>query len=98
MHAVRADERVTSYCGAVFELQRDAVVVLGEAAAARAEMQRVGFCAPQRAGEHVQEIGAVDGEVRSAVTIDRYRADVEELPAPPGLPIPGFLVLRLARQ
>src|SRR5205823_1823480 len=91
-------QRVTPYGGTVFELQRDALVLLREAAAARAKMQRVRLGAAQRADDHVEQIRAVDGEVRRAIALDGDRAEVEQLPGLAGLPMADFLALRLARQ
>src|SRR5262244_2988805 len=54
--------------------------------------------APQRARQHFEQVRAVDGEVRRAVALDRYRSEVEELPGLAGLPMADFLALRLAGQ
>ena len=98
MHTVGADQRVAAHGGAAFELQRDAIVVLREAAAARAQMQRIGFGTRDGLRQDGEEVGTEDGEVRGAVALDRYRTEVEELPGLARLPVADLLALRLARQ
>src|SRR3954463_1335113 len=98
MHAVGADERIAAHHGAVLELQRHTLFVLREAAAARTELDRIGLGAAYCARQHVEEIGAVDREVRGAIALDRDRAKIEELPGLAGLPVADLLALRLAGE
>src|SRR6185503_5899217 len=98
MHPVRADENVAARRGAAFQLERDAIVVLGKAGAARAEVDGIGLERPDRARQDLQEIGPVDREVRKAVALDRLRAEVEQLPRLARAPQADLLALRLARE
>src|SRR4051812_11589155 len=61
-------------------------------------MDRIRLLAPHSTREHVEEIGAVNREIRKAVALDGYRAQIEELPRLAGIPEADFLALRLARK
>ncbi|MNL82534.1 hypothetical protein D3C87_2099350 [compost metagenome] len=37
----------------------------------------------------------MNGDVREAITLDRKRAEIEQLPGLPGVPQPDFLTVRL---
>ena len=53
-----------------------------------------GFSRSNACAMHVVQIAAMDGDVRRAVTLDQFQAEIEQLPALPGIPQPDRLAGR----
>src|SRR5690242_12830934 len=98
MHAVGADQCIASHRAAVLQLKSYARIVLRKTCAAGAEMDGIRPCPSNRAGQHFQQIWAVNSEIRKTVALDRRRPQIEELPGLARLPVPDFLALRFAGQ
>ena len=60
----------------------------------RFEMNGAGLCLQHRLRDHAMQIAAMDGDVGKAVALDRFQAEVEQLPALPGIPQPDRLAGR----
>src|SRR5206468_11607849 len=95
-HAIRANQGIAAYGAVGFQLESDARVILREPGAARAEVDRIRFCTPNSPGKHVEQVWAVNGEVRKTVALDRSGPEIEQLPGLTGLPVADFLAQRFA--
>ena len=58
------------------------------------EMNGAGFCREQSLRNHLMQIAAMDGDVRKSVALNRFHAEVEQLPALAGVPQPDRLAGR----
>ena len=76
------------------ETQFDVIGGLRKPDAFAVEMNGAGLCLQQRLRDHAMQIAAMDGDVGKAVALDRFQAEVEQLPALPGIPQPDRLAGR----
>ena len=51
-------------------------------------MNGVGFFPQQRLRDDAVQVAAMDGDIRKAVALDRFHAEIEQFPALPGVPQP----------
>ncbi len=77
-----------------FEAQLDVVRGLRKPDAFAAQMNGAGLCLQQRLRDDAMQIAAMDGDVGKAVALDRFQAEIEQLPALPGIPQPDRLAGR----
>ena len=94
MHAVGADDELCRDRRAGFEAQLDVIGGLREPDAFAAQVNGIGLCLQHRLRDHAMQIAAMDSDVGKAVTLDRFQAEVEQLPALPGVPQPDRLAGR----
>ena len=94
MHAVGADHELRRHRRAGFEAQLDVVGGLRKANAFAAQVNSAGFCLQHRLRDDAVQIAAMDGDVGKAVALDRFKAEIEQLPALPGVPQPDRLAGR----
>ena len=94
MHAIGADHELCRDRLAGFEAQFDVVGGLRKPNAFAAQVNGAGFCLQHRLRDHAVQIAAMDGDVGKAVALDRFQAEVEQLPALPGVPQPDRLAGR----
>jgi len=77
MDPVGADEGLACGGGAVFEPQQYFSAALGHPDCAPAEMDCFRPPCPDGIDEHLQKVGAEDGDVRKSVALDRLGAEIE---------------------
>ena len=96
MHAVGADQCRAFQARAVVAKERDGTIVLFESCGSHAERYAIrrGDC--HRLDQDAMQIGAMDHEIGRAVTLARYRAEIEQFPGLARAPESDFLADRLA--
>ena len=88
MQAVRTNDELGGNGLAGLEVQFDIIGRLREPDAFAVQMNRIGFDLQQRPRQHIMQIAAMNRDVRKAVALDRFHAELENLPGLPGIPQP----------
>jgi hypothetical protein len=70
----------------------------GVSTATNARLHRIRRCLVDGVQQQTMQVGAVDEQIRMAVTLDRCRAKIEQLPGIAGAPQPNLFAGRLARD
>src|SRR5580704_8186020 len=94
MYAVGADHDLGANRFAGLEMQFYVASRLRQPNAFLVEMNGAGLSLDQRLRNHAMQIAAMNRDVGKTVAFDRLQAEVEQLPALPGIPQPD----RLARR
>src|ERR1700722_2450480 len=94
MHAVGADHELCRHRRAGFETQFDVAGGLRKANAFAAQVNGAGLCLQHRLRNHTMQVAAMDGDVGESIALDRFQAEIEQLPALPGVPQPDRLAGR----
>ena len=95
MDAVGADNELRGNRRHGVEMKLDAVGRLRKPNTPATKVNGIGLFAQQCLRDHAMQVAAMDGDVRRSVTLDRFHAEIEQLPALPGIPQPDGLAGRL---
>ena len=94
MHAVGADHKIGADRFANLKAQFHRVRRLRKTDAFTVEANCIRFCFEHGLGDHTVQVAAMDGDVGETVAFDRFHAEIEQLPALPGVPQPDRLAGR----
>jgi len=94
MHAVGADHKIGADRFANLKAQFHRVRRLRKTDAFTVEANRIRFCFEHGLGDDAMQIAAMNGDVGKTVAFARFHAEIEQLPALPGVPQPDRLAGR----